>query len=305
MLAGVNTEGLSECKTVLAATEKIRELLIDEGARPESVSLVETAVERSVFRPLADDCRDEQYRCELAVLSDGEDVSCDACNIRLESHERLWSSLIGLIDDAARSGDRLSIEELLPVAERRAAAKLGDQVLRDEFQKLANSRLVKTIVARRAVQDLQTLGHVVGLWGTSWHRHSSVSRAHRGPIPGIVGRNIVYNAARVVVIPFIDQYAGQYVREALAAGCCPLIRGPRSEFFSQYPESGAIMESVLTFSNSTQLLESAHRLVTDDSFRDSVLVPLRRDILADHTLDKSLTRIRSLLLGECCRGVSQ
>ena len=296
-LPAIALEGLSPCRRLLAASDEVRVQLLAWGANTESVTVLETGVDDTVFRPLDPADVDQTEGYELAVLCDGQDTSVEASNIGLESHARLWKQMTRLLTTAGERDDGFNVETLFREAERQTSTRLKDQELRRQFIALVAGRLTKTISARTAVERLLSAarGPAVALWGTNWRTHAEVRSIHRGPIPAAEGRNVIYNTAQVVVLPFADADAFRHVAEALAAGCCPLIRRPDRTALKNYPQTGEILAAVPSFAGVTQLADQVEQLTDDPGKRNAMVTSLRERLLAGHTLRDRLIAVRDLL----------
>ncbi len=289
--------GIDTCEHVVAGSRRGGEVLKSQGARKDSLTILESGVDETVFRPTESaDCDRKRFDCDIAVLCDVQDISLKGSNIGLESHERLWARMESLLEKTFAEQNRVDLADLLRKAEKEAAAPLADDDWRKEFTSLVAGRLVKTLAGRTAVRHL--LGNPrLGVWGSNWNLHSEVKAVCRGRIPGAKQRNELYNSCRIVVIPYWDAQAVCFIREILAAGCCPLAAKAGKNDYADYPQTGELLSRVPSYSGCRELADKAAELLGSRENRSAIVDPLRRELLAEHTVSRRLIALKDILQG--------
>jgi hypothetical protein len=282
-LPAIALEGLVDCPHILAASTLVRDHLVARGAREESITVLETGVDDRTFFPSGETPPLDGAPCDVAVLCDGQDTTQAACNIGLQSHELLWARVTRLIEKAARTGGDLAVRPLLTTAERQTDRRLGDKALRDQFVAMITGRLVKTTVARTAIESLANVPGVA-VWGANWHTHPTVRGIHRDKIPPPQERNVLYNSAKVVVLPYADPAAVHHAQEALAAGCCPIMRQPEGELLEMYPQTREIWAVIPSFSKTEGLRDTVTALLNDAAKRGEIVKSMRHKLVSQHTV---------------------
>ncbi len=288
-------ERIAEVPILLAASTVVRDRLLARGARPDAVRVLETGVDADVFHPL-DGEHDAPADFDVAVLADGHDLSPAAIGLGLESHTRLWRRTEELIAVGAERFHPTEAESVLARAEKDTGVTLADTRHRQQFLRLLANVQGRTIVARAAVQALAARGLNVALWGAAWDRHASVSRFWRGPAPPPRERNAIFNAAGVVVLPFLDPTGLHHLLDALAAGSCAVIRRlPADEdLLVAHPQTQPVVSAVLRFASHAQMISQVCRSLRDKVPRNKLVQTLQRQVLSKHTVTHRLQEIASL-----------
>jgi glycosyltransferase involved in cell wall biosynthesis len=294
VLPAAGQEGLSACSRLLAASAPVRDQLIARGAMPDSITILETGVDDVVFRPLEDAARSAPAAAPTVVV-DGLDLTPKAAGVGLDSHQILWNRLATTVGAAAETYTPAAMDALLRRAEKASGVELTDPRLRDEFRSVAASRLGKTGVARAAIEALLRRWPGLSLWGANWPVHPTVAGAHRGAVPPPAERNGLFNSAIVLVLPYLDAAAVRFALEAIAAGCCPVWPHAGREILPDYPQTSGLLADVPTYRSFREMVDLTRRLLSHPKERARVVDPLRRQLLASHTVAHRLQTIRDSL----------
>lgn len=286
--------GLAHCDHLYAGSAAVRNLLIAQGARPETVKVLEPGVDDTVFRRLRREALDPADRCDVALVSDVCDAAPQAAGIGLESHERLWSAVEEQLVQALRRGAEwgASAEELLNRAERATGVQLSDVRLRAEFRALLANRLIGTVTAREVARALRPLGRV-SVWGAGWEAEAEFQPIWRGPLPGAAARNRMYQQAAVVVFPHFGPASVRGAFEVLAAGGCPILPRMGQQALANYPAGCEILSRIPAFAGLPDLLQTVRGLAGGPVARAQAVAAARVGLLAGLTLPKRLLALHA------------
>ncbi|MCB9851380.1 MAG: hypothetical protein H6817_11825 [Phycisphaerales bacterium] len=289
--------GISDCENLYAASTAVRDRLVVAGAKPDAVSILEPGVDDTTFYPLPEAERVSDHACDVAVFADGFDLAPAASGIALETHERLWRVAADVCAERCREGDAPDAGTLLELAERAADVKLADAEQRREFIGLLDARMVRTVAAMTAVEELVALDDwtSIGLWGAGWEKHASLRDAYRGATPPAAQRNRIHQSASIVVFPQVTPLAVRGVFEVAGSGGCPVIAKPDDATLARYPQSCQILSLVSSFSGAKRLGRLVRRLVSDIACRSRTAEKCRTEALRNHALRDRLTTLHTQL----------
>lgn len=289
----VRSEDRPDRGLTFAATPALRDQLTKIGLPPDRVHLLEVGTDPETFKKLNPSDPDVQrHRCDVAVLCDVADLGPEAGHVGLETHVRLFETLIrsapSWIDDY--TADRA--DAILTEAERRCERPIKDQRVRASFLHLIRNVIAPTLVARRTVERLAKTGLTLKVWGRHWTLPGRFRSAVQGPIPSAAERNHIYNAARVIVCPVFVATTPRLVLDVLAAGGHVVYRKPDQPVAQLHPQ----LTEVLSALPSYKRLSDAHATVTkalrSAKGGSSSHEENRRSVLAEHTLTQRLETIR-------------
>ncbi|NOX59753.1 MAG: hypothetical protein GXP29_12985 [Planctomycetes bacterium] len=291
-LPAVSFEGSAKGDHLIAASEAVREAMIARGAPRDCIRVIETGVDHLLFGKEAEPSRRSNA---ILVLVDGEDINPRASGIGLESHERLWAEVQQSIEAAADRDKSMDLSAILLRAERDTGIRLNEDSLRSQFLSIVSTKMVKTIIARTAIESVSKGALEITLLGKSWASHQTVAPILKGEIPPADQRYAQYASHGCVVLPFADASAIQFCLEAIVAGCLPVIRRSDGALFEQYPTTRSILKDVPQYGTNTQLLAETRKWSAHPSERDQRVAELRSRVLASHKTTDRLTELKTLL----------
>ncbi|MCA9249572.1 MAG: hypothetical protein KDA54_00435 [Phycisphaerales bacterium] len=288
-LPPVAFEGVSEVSNLAAASGQVQQMLIARGGRRDCIRIVEKGVDDGLFRGAPD----AALRTDsILVMVDGENLSPQAANIGLESHEKLWAEMQQSIAQVADRKKPIDVPELLKKAERSTGVKFSDDDLRRQFLAIVTERMPRTIVTRSAVEAIASAGLRVDLFGRNWSSHESAASCYRGAIPADRDRARQMSQAPCMVIPFVDAAAVQSCLEAIVAGCLPLMREDHGDFLSHYPSARQVLSKVPSYGTHTELLALIRKWNSPGDEREQLVESLRSELLVSQ---RTADRLKDIL----------
>jgi hypothetical protein len=289
-------DGVKGNKAIFASQPAMIERLGKAGAPPESLRLLEQAVDPTVFRPLEDSVKtDSSAGYDVAVLADGADLRPAAANITLASHVRLWEQVRVVAAGSIDQGRDDLASRVLDRAGKECGVHLSDADVRSRFIEVIRRRLVPTLAVHTTVERLAEAGLRVALGGRHWETHNRVKHLVRGPIPDAAGRRLIYNGSRVVACPVFDDATVRMVLECLAAGGCPVYRSPEAPPSQLHPQLQDVLTAVPSASSLNVLVRRSGELAADAAARESSMRAGRTLVLEKHTFEHRLRAMHACL----------
>ena len=289
-------EGLEGNEAIFVARPAMIRRLEEAGATAGQLRLLECGVGQAAFRPVeldeSDRCR---LGCDVAIPADGWDVRPAALHINLASHVRLWEESRKIAAGLVSQWQDGLADEILERASRTCEVRLVDTDLRRRFSELIRRRLVPMLLARAMAERLSGDGLRVTLWGHQWETYESVEHLARGPIGPVDERNLLYNAATVVLLPVYHDDTARTVLECLAAGGCPVFRRPEQPLDELHPQLAEVFDVVPAGGSLDELAERVREMLADADRRASVVQAGRALVLGRHTLEHRLRHMRDNL----------
>jgi hypothetical protein len=287
------TEGVPARGVSLAATSAMEKQLLDAGLASERVGLLETGADTLVFRPLDGDARRlSPYSCDVAVLGDLADLRPEAGHVSTDSHARLFETLVKSAPAWAGPYSAQRANDVLVQAERECERPLKEEGIRNSFVSLIRQVIAPTVVSRLVVERLAKAGLRVRVWGRNWSLPVTMGAMWQGVVPLPEKRNVVYNAARVVVCPFFTSGTAQTVLDVLAAGGRPVYRRADIAVKELHPQLGELLGRVPGFHRVAEIEHIVQAAGRDAPAGTTPCDEARRIVYAEHTLTHRLESIR-------------
>ncbi|NOT01605.1 MAG: glycosyltransferase family 1 protein [Phycisphaerales bacterium] len=286
LLPGV-TDGFSPRHLVFAATPDTAQQAVACGANPARVRPLDIAIDERTFRP-ADTASAPQF--DVACFADLHSLEPADCGLSLESHLRLWQSVIA----AAARQPWAAPESVLSDAERLAGVALSEDHLRQQFDILLRRRVFPTLRARGIVEHLAALGFDIRVFGNGWHQSRVPAERTFTKPSDAAERNAVYNSAQIVVCPSNDPPAGQVGMEAAAAGAC-VVRYAGGDDEPARPQLLDALQAMNPWRDIPELRAALQSLLADERRRRDRSTAARDIILNRHLWTHRLTAIRRSL----------
>ena len=228
---------------------------------------------------------------DVAILMDLPDHRPEACDITLASQLTLWRALQEVVaQNTDRYRDNIA-EKLLDLAQRDSETRLQDPKVRRHFVSLIQARIAPAMIARAAAERLSRAGCRVVVWGRNWPQLTEAQEIHRGPIPTGEALNVVFNTARVVLLPDSSPAGVQTALDALAAGTQVVCRRPDRPLEEEYPALIDLVPYLYFYRSSRELLDLVHDLTGRDEGVAERARAARAMVCREHTVAARLMAI--------------
>ncbi len=242
---------------------------IEEGWPKNQIVICEPATDDTLFKRVRVSPQDHAaWQCDVAFCADFVDARPIAAGITLPSHIELWNEVNRLARKRADKDHNNAIQSLIKDAEVKTGVKLTDAGLRKQWTNLVEHRALPSArliaLVNSVANECQARSAKVAILGQGWHLEPNLHPLHRGPIPDLATRNIIYNLARVLVLPALNSWNVQQALDGLSVGCQVFLGGRAEHFAHEYPGLTDLI-SHLRFFHSNEDLASA----TSEALRDS------------------------------------
>ena len=236
-----------------------------------------------------------EYGSDVAIIADAVDFSADAIGLSWESHKALLEETIQLIRADPRRLDLTAADRLIEKAARCTDVKLDSPEIRAEFSRFISAGIAPTLTVCSLLQELRNEQIDVRLWGSNWARHDAVSKVHQRPHPCREQRNLIYNAAKVVVHVRNDQWYAPHLVEGLASGACVLNQVQINPAGPADPAWEELLEAIPSFSRVPDAVVLIRELLADPVNRRARLSTAHRLVRQLHLMGH---RLKTLLTQE-------
>jgi hypothetical protein len=287
------SEGLPDRGLTFAATPALCDQFVEVGLPRDRVDLLEVGTDPQTYKELDPNDPDVlRHRCDVAVLCDVADLGPQAGHVGLQTHVRLFETLVRSAPSWADDYAADHADAILTEAERRCERSIKEQRIRASFLHLIRNVIAPTLVARRTVERLAKAGLTLKVWGRHWTLPGRFRSAVQGLIPPAAERNHIFNAARVVVCPVFAATTPQRVLDVLAAGGHVVYRKPDQPVELLHPQSAGVLSALPSYrrlSDAHAVVSKTLRRIKNRPFFDE---EPRRSVFAEHTLTRRLETIR-------------
>ncbi len=287
-LPSVALEGIGDVRRLIAASQEVKQILVDRAAPVDRIRVIEKGVDHVRFgnAGVSTDSSDA-----VLVFADAKDLSPNTANIGLESHEKLWAEMQQSITQASDRKKAIDLAELLKKAERSTGIKLNDDSLRRQFLGMVNERMPKTIVTRSAVEAMVAANISVELFGRHWKSHDSVASICHGVIPNDADRAKYFAKSCCGVFAYCDAQAVGHALEAIASGCLPLMRADYNGLLNQYDRASRTLQKVPKFGTYAELIAMVRKWSFGGDDRNRLVEQLRDELLESHKTSDRLAEL--------------
>lgn len=248
-----------------ASTGSVTDELVAAGCAADAIEHCGVAADTVAFRSV-DPAVDRNI--DVVVIADLPDVQPQSYNITLDSHVALWHAMTDVVRRHVDEDALAKSEKLLREAERVCHAEVREPKVRKQFVHLLEDRLVPAVRARAAVEALRDAGFRIQVWGTNWSKIEVAADVQRGPIPGAEALNLVFNAARVVVMVDSSAWGVQSALDAIASGAVVVCRQGDKPFDQEHPGLAEIRMGLHLYRKTSELLGHVGSLVRASDMSD-------------------------------------
>lgn len=265
-----DVESRSLCVVDSTISEK---LAIEAGWPKNRIVVCELATDDVLFKRVRISPQDHAaWQCDVAICADFVDDRAMAAGITLPSHIELWNEISRRARKLADKNKTIAIESLMSDAESKSGVKLTDTSLRKQWTDLVEHR---SLPAARLVGLVNSVANEcadhstrVAIFGQGWHLDPNLHPLHRGPIPDPATRNIIYNLARVLVLPALGSWNVQQALDALSVGCQVFLGGRAEQFAHEYAGLADLLPHLRFFHSNEDLMSATGEALHNSNKHD-------------------------------------